>query len=64
MPDNGYTFQRGTAKFWRTWSMPPKIEESLDILFVDGLNTTYCTPKVFVSDRGSSFQTALRKKTF
>lgn len=31
MPGEGCTFRRRTAKFWRIWPMPPKVEEPRDI---------------------------------
>lgn len=37
MPGEGRTFRRNTAKFWDIWPMPPKIEESRDVLFLDGI---------------------------
>lgn len=37
MPGEGRTFRRRTAKFWKIWPMPPKIEESRNVLFFDGI---------------------------
>ena len=37
MPGGGRTFRRNTAKFWDVWPMPPQIEESKDVLFLDGI---------------------------
>lgn len=37
MPGGGRTFRRQTAKFWRIWPLPPKIEEAREVLFVDGI---------------------------
>ena len=37
MPGEGRTFRRKTAKFWNIWPMPPKIEESRDVLYLDGI---------------------------
>ena len=37
MPGGGRTFRRHTAQFWDIWPTPPKIEESKDVLYVDGL---------------------------
>ena len=37
MPGEGRTFRRKTAKFWDIWPMPPKIEESKEVLFIDGI---------------------------
>ena len=37
MPGEGRTFRRKTARFWGIWPMPPKIEETKDVLFLDGI---------------------------
>ena len=37
MPGEGRTFRRKTAKFWDIWPMPPKIEDTRDVLFLDGI---------------------------
>lgn len=37
MSGEGRTFRRKTAKFWDIWAMPPKIEESKEVLFLDGI---------------------------
>ena len=37
MRGEGRNFRRITAKFWDIWPMPPKIETSKDILYVDGI---------------------------
>ena len=37
MPGGGRTFRRKTAGFWDIWTMPPKIEEPRDVLYVDGI---------------------------
>ena len=37
MPGDGRTFRRKTAKFWDIWPLPPKIESSRDVLFMDGI---------------------------
>lgn len=37
MPGSGRTFRRNTAQFWELWPLPPKIEESRDVVFVDGI---------------------------
>ena len=37
MPGQGRTFRRKTSKFWEIWAMPPKIEDSKDVVFVDGI---------------------------
>ncbi|MCQ2492939.1 MAG: IS1249 family transposase [Lachnospiraceae bacterium] len=37
MPGEGRTFRRKTARFWEIWPMPPKVEESKNVLFLDGI---------------------------
>lgn len=37
MAGEGRTFRRKTAKFWDIWPMPPKVEDSKDVLFLDGI---------------------------
>ncbi len=37
MPGGGRSFRRKTAQFWEVWPMPPKIESSREVLFVDGI---------------------------
>lgn len=37
MPGEGRTFRRKTAKFWDIWPLPPKVEETKDVLFLDGI---------------------------
>ena len=37
MVGNGRTFRRKTARFWSIWPMPPKVEESKNVLFLDGI---------------------------
>ena len=37
MPGAGRTFRRKTSKFWDIWPMPPKIEESRNVLYLDGI---------------------------
>lgn len=37
MPGEGRTFRRKTTKFWEIWPMPPKIAETRDVLFLDGI---------------------------
>ncbi len=37
MPGEGRTFRRKTSKFWDIWAMPPKVEESKDVLYLDGI---------------------------
>lgn len=37
MPGEGRTFRRKTAKCWDIWPMPPKIERSSDVVFLDGI---------------------------
>lgn len=40
MPGQGRTFRRKTAKFWEFWPLPPKVEVSSNIVFVDGIYLT------------------------
>ena len=37
MPGEGRSFRRKTSEFWEIWSMPPKIEEHKDVVYVDGI---------------------------
>lgn len=37
MPGEGRTFRRKTAQFWDVWPMPPKVEASRDVVYVDGI---------------------------
>ena len=37
MHGEGRTFRRRTSKFWNIWPMPPLIEQSRDIVYVDGI---------------------------
>ena len=37
LPGEGRTFRRKTAKFWDIWPLPPRIEESRDVVYVDGI---------------------------
>ena len=37
MPGERRTFRRKTARFWNLWPMPPKIESSRDVVYVDGI---------------------------
>ena len=37
MSGGGRTFRRKTSKFWDIWVMSPKIEESKDVLYLDGI---------------------------
>ena len=37
MPGEGRTFRRKTAQFWNIWPMPPKIESSREVVYVDGI---------------------------
>lgn len=37
MVGNGRTFRRKTAQFWDIWPMPPKIESSREVVYVDGI---------------------------
>lgn len=37
MSGEGRAFRRKTAKFWDIWAMPPKIAETRDVVFLDGI---------------------------
>ena len=37
MPGEGRSFRRKTSIFWEIWPLPPKIEESRDVVYVDGI---------------------------
>ena len=37
MSGGGRTFRRKTTKFWDIWPMPPKVEDSRNVLFLDGI---------------------------
>ena len=37
LPGEGRTFRRKTSRFWELWPLPPIVEESRDVLFVDGI---------------------------
>lgn len=37
MPGEGRSFRRKTAKFWDIWTMPPRVESSRNVLFLDGI---------------------------
>ena len=37
MAGEGRTFRRNTARFWEIWPMPPKVEETRDVLYLDGI---------------------------
>ena len=37
MPGEGRTFRRKTNEFWNIWTLPPKIEEPRDVVYVDGI---------------------------
>lgn len=96
MPGGGRTFRRKTSKFWNIWALPPKIEESKEVLYLDGiylsrkacvliccdkehvlgwylcryehsgaweaLMSRIAEPKVVISDGGTGFRKALKKK--
>lgn len=96
MSGGGRTFRRKTSKFWDIWVMSPKIEESKDVLYLDGiylsrksciliccdkdyvlgwylcryehsgaweaLMSRIAEPKVVVSDGGTGFRKALKRK--
>ena len=96
MSGGGRTFRRKTSKFWDIWVMSPKIEDTKDVLYLDGiylsrksciliccdkdyvlgwylcryehsgaweaLMSRIAEPKVVVSDGGTGFRKALKKK--
>ncbi len=96
MSGGGRPFRRKTSKFWDIWVMSPKIEESKDVLYLDGiylsrksciliccdkdnvlgwyvcryehsgaweaLMSRIAEPKVVVSDGGTGFRKALKRK--
>ena len=96
MSGGGRSFRRKTSKFWDIWVMSPKIEESKDVLYLDGiylsrksciliccdkdcvlgwylcryehsgaweaLMSRIAEPKVVVSDGGTGFRKALKRK--
>lgn len=37
MPGKGRTFRRHSCGFWNIWPMPPIIESSSDVLYIDGI---------------------------
>lgn len=37
MPGEGRTFRRNTAQFWDLWPMPPKVDGTRDVVYVDGI---------------------------
>lgn len=37
MPGDGRTFRRKTNQFWNIWTLPPKIEEPREVVYVDGI---------------------------
>ncbi len=37
MPGEGRTFRRKTAKFWKIWPMPPRVEVPREVIFLDGI---------------------------
>lgn len=45
MPGEGRTFRRKASIFWDIWPMPPKIEYTSDVVFVDGI---YLSRKVCI----------------
>lgn len=38
MPGDGRSFRRTNEKFWHIWPLPPKIENSSKVVFVDGIH--------------------------
>lgn len=37
MPGEGRTFRRKTNQFWDIWTLPPKVEEPRNVVYVDGI---------------------------
>lgn len=37
MPGGGRSFRRKTASFWEIWPMPPKVDETPAVVYVDGI---------------------------
>lgn len=37
MPGDGRDFRRKITKFWEIWPMPPKIENPMNVVYVDGI---------------------------
>ena len=37
MPGGGRSFRRKTSRYWDIWPMPPKIEDTKDVLYLDGI---------------------------
>jgi hypothetical protein len=37
MLKSGRTFRRKTSKFWQIWAMPPLIDETYHVVYVDGI---------------------------
>lgn len=40
MPGQGRSFRRRTAMFWEYWPLPPKVEVSNEVVYVDGIYLT------------------------
>lgn len=38
MVGQGRSFRRRTSQFWQLWPMPPRVDESYDVVFVDGIH--------------------------
>lgn len=37
MSGDGRSFRRKTSQFWELWPLPPKVESSSRVVFVDGI---------------------------
>lgn len=37
MAGEGRSFRRKTSQFWELWPLPPKVESSSSVVFVDGI---------------------------
>ena len=37
MAGEGRSFRRKTSQFWELWPLPPKVESSSSVIFVDGI---------------------------
>lgn len=61
MPGQGRTFRRQIADFWQIWPMPPKIETSRDVVFVDGIYLAKKACILICYDGGPGLRKALKK---
>ncbi len=42
MSRDGRSFRRKTSQFWELWPLPPKVESSSTVVFVDVLTLSEC----------------------